>query len=82
MRGVGVSGATASAGGGVVNVKRFPSPIHVVYALDADGHDDYLTLYTDGVTWIQPGQRVAVYTKIDEGRVCKSFVSRRKKGRR
>ena len=57
--------------------KKFPVLVHVAYEPDANGDDDYLCVYTDGVHSLEPGQRCAIYKRVDKGYVRgpKSFVS-------
>lgn len=59
--------------------KRFPEIVHLAFEPDRDGEDDYLCVYTDGVSSLEPGQRCAIYKRIDEGSVRgpKSFISKK-----
>ncbi len=41
-------------------MKKFPMFVHAAYEQDRDGNDDYLAVYTDGVSSIEPGQRCAM----------------------
>jgi hypothetical protein len=61
--------------------KKFPAIVHVAYEPNADGEDDYLCVYTDGVVSMEPGQRCAIYKRVDEGAVRgpKSFISKKRK---
>jgi hypothetical protein len=58
-------------------MKKFPVLVHLAYVPTTDGEDDYLCVYTDGVFSMEPGQRCAIYKRIDEGivRGPKSFIS-------
>ena len=60
--------------------KKFPFLIHVAYERDANDDDDYPCIYTDGGASIEPGMRVAIYKRVDDGTVRgpKSFISSRK----
>ncbi len=62
--------------------KKFPVLVHLAYEPNTDGDDDYLVVHADGVASMEPGQRCAIYKRIDEGAVRgpKSFIS--KKARR
>jgi len=62
------------------SMKKFPELVHLAYEPNADGEEDYLCVFTDGVHSLEPGQRVAIYKRIDEGEVRgpKSFVSKKR----
>ena len=61
-------------------MKKFPQIVHLAFEVNADGEEDYLAVYTDGVFSLEPDQRCAIYKRVDEGRVRgpKSFVSGKK----
>lgn len=62
-------------------MKKFPPIVHLAFEPNADGEDDYLAVYTDGVSNMEPGQRCAIYKRVEEGTVRgpKSFIAKRKK---
>jgi hypothetical protein len=63
--------------------KAFPQVVHLAYELNSDGDDDYLCVFTDGVQSLEPGQRVAIYKRVDQGvvRGPKSFISQRERAK-
>jgi NADH:ubiquinone oxidoreductase subunit len=64
-------------------MKKFPQIVHMAFEENADGEDDYLAVYTDGIDSLEPGQRCAIYKRIEEGTVRgpKSFVSKKRNRR-
>lgn len=62
-------------------MKKFPALIHIGFEPDRDGNEDYAVIYSDGVSDMEAGQRVAIYKLVDEGivRGPKSFVSKKRK---
>lgn len=60
-------------------MKKFPPLVHLAYEPNARGEEDYLAVYTDGVQSMEPGQRCAIYKRVDIGAVCgpKSFISKK-----
>ena len=62
-------------------MKRFPDTIHAAYEENQDGDEEYLVVFSNGVRDMEPGQRVAIYKRVDEGvvRGPKSFVSKSKR---
>ena len=61
--------------------KQFPKIVHLAFAPNSDGEEDYLCVFADGVFSLEPDQRCAIYKRIDEGfvRGPKAFVSTVKK---
>ena len=60
-------------------MKKFPPIVHLAYEPNADGDEDYLCVYTDGVQSLESGQRCAIYKRVEEGSVRgpKSFISKK-----
>lgn len=42
-------------------MKKFPKLVHLAYEDNVDGEEDYLVVYTGGVSLMEPGQRYAIY---------------------
>ena len=60
-------------------IKKFPLIVYLAYDPKSGGGDDYLYVVTDGIDDLEPGQRCAIYKRVDEGTVHgpKSFIPKR-----
>lgn len=49
------------------SVRKFPNLIHVGFDDVLNDDTPYLLVYEEGITTMEPGQRVAIYQLVEEG---------------